>query len=657
AWSVASTDWVCQLRWANEKRILEMEFVEGCSLADWIRYAYTDRIETAPPANRNTFRTWLQKQVPSQITERRCAIPVSAVESTHVAAWLTLHIAVGLKHAHDRGVLHQDIKPANVLVDRTGVPLLTDFNVALIDGQNQDGSIGGTILYMSPEQLRAFYSGDPKAIDLIDLRSDIYSLGLVLLELLGGSKKWGLADPNSQQALVGELLTPKSRFTFDQISFVDGMDLTLAAIVEKALMPDPSERYQSVFEFETDLKNWLDGRSNRFAPNPSRLEQLVRFEKRNRFSLLSSAAFCLILFGVIFLFCIQERAYLSKNQATFQEIQNSLDEGRGAVAAERIGAIKSELNQLWLAPFIYPDELLSNSHRVDELSIQIRNYEQARFSSLFGQISLLSVHKNESGEADSLVRESLNTYGILKYPDWETRTPFVDIPSPQQGPLTENIAELMLVSMVLSSRQQKPAIEQWNEVIHRIPTPHRNYQIFQALRDRKLPEKLPEGLNRFELYLYGVWATLELQHPKAFDYYSRSLKRYSEAGDEKFWLRYRLGFTAHQLGNDREALNHYSVCLGMQPNFAWIPYNMALIEGKSGLNEAAVQYLRRAIHLDPKFSIAYIALATLHFEAGEWEPAYRTCEKAIEAGIDQPELFRIRSKVRDAISANDSRQF
>src|SRR5262249_8683608 len=95
--------------------------------------------------------------------------------------WIGARLADALAHAHDRGILHRDIKPANVLLTDDGQPMLLDFNLAA-DAARAGPRVGGTPAYMAPEQLRQV-CGEAAGVDA---RSDLFSLGVVLFEMLTG---------------------------------------------------------------------------------------------------------------------------------------------------------------------------------------------------------------------------------------------------------------------------------------------------------------------------------------------------------------------------------------------------------------------------------------------------------------------------------------
>jgi serine/threonine protein kinase/Tfp pilus assembly protein PilF len=193
------------------RQYLVTEFIKGGTLRDWARGGQ---------------RTWRQ-----------------TIE-------LLLGIADGLAVAHAAGILHRDIKPENILVSENGYGKLADFGLAkLTDGivlsqmgtltETQPGVAVGTIPYMSPEQA----SGKS-----LDARSDVFSFGVVLYELLVGRRPFAAA---SNLELLHSILHGEPQPLGQDIP------IALSALVEKALEKDPGDRYQSMQEITVDLRRLL----------------------------------------------------------------------------------------------------------------------------------------------------------------------------------------------------------------------------------------------------------------------------------------------------------------------------------------------------------------------------------------------------------------
>ncbi len=165
-------------------------------------------------------------------------------------AWLGAQLADALGEAHRRGILHLDLKPTNVLLTKRGVPKLIDFNLAA-DLRNDARRLGGTWNYMSPEQVRCTMDGAGSTP--IDHRSDIFSLGVVLHELLTGE----LPDRPERNRVAH---SPDSSASAPKSAAAAGRhahDRRLLRIVQRCLAPDPRDRYQDCEELRRALEHEL----------------------------------------------------------------------------------------------------------------------------------------------------------------------------------------------------------------------------------------------------------------------------------------------------------------------------------------------------------------------------------------------------------------
>ncbi len=165
-------------------------------------------------------------------------------------ALIVRKLALALADAHAQGVIHRDLKPANVMVDQKRQPLVMDFGLARREDEmqsrmTQSGTIMGTPAYMSPEQVKG-------QLDEIDAQADIYSLGIILYELLTGA----LPFEGSVAAVIGQILTETAR---SPIELRNDVDLDLQMICLKMIAKEKSDRYTSMQAVAKDLGDYLKG--------------------------------------------------------------------------------------------------------------------------------------------------------------------------------------------------------------------------------------------------------------------------------------------------------------------------------------------------------------------------------------------------------------
>ena len=261
---------------------------------------------------------------------------------------LFVRICDAVEYAHREGVLHRDLKPGNILVDESGHPKVLDFGVARSTDSDlrattlrtRVGEILGTLPYMSPEQL----AGDP---DLVDERSDVYALGVVLYELLAGRLPHDLANrslPEAARILGEEDPTPLS-----SVSRLFRSDLD--TIVGKALEKEKGRRYASAANLAADLRRYLEDRPISARP-ASAIYRLRKFADRNRILVAGvCAVFLLLVAGLsaslVFKARSDENARIAKSNE--EEAKKRADDVLSLSALQDLDDLTGEADRLWPA--------------------------------------------------------------------------------------------------------------------------------------------------------------------------------------------------------------------------------------------------------------------------------------------------------------------
>jgi tetratricopeptide (TPR) repeat protein len=214
-------------------------------------------------------------------------------------AWIAMILARTLHYAHGMQTFHRDVKPGNILLTLDHGPQLLDFNLAESPHaahQAESAMLGGTLPYMAPEQIKAFLN--PDLWGTVGARADIYSLGLVLRELLTGQAP-DLPDEKIPPArAMSDLLDRRTHLEIDVRRFNPQIPHALQAIVERCLCFDPDDRYPDALSLVEDLERFLTRQPLRLAVNPSRRERIGNWVTRNRARLVSTTVY-LALIGAL----------------------------------------------------------------------------------------------------------------------------------------------------------------------------------------------------------------------------------------------------------------------------------------------------------------------------------------------------------------------
>ena len=219
---------------------------------------------------------------------------------------LFVTICQAVNYAHQRGVIHRDLKPANIVVTADG-PKILDFGLARITAADvgatllsRAGEIHGTLAYMSPEQA----SGDSRDIDL---RTDVYSLGVVLYELVSGKPPYNTSGISVVQAIRQICEAPPRPLEGDE---------DLKTIVGKALEKEPGTRYQSASALAEDVERYL-GSQPILAHPPSTMYQLKKLVARHRGAVAAAGAIAALLLALAVTMVVQaQRVRRERDRAT-----------------------------------------------------------------------------------------------------------------------------------------------------------------------------------------------------------------------------------------------------------------------------------------------------------------------------------------------------
>ena len=496
--------------------------------------------------------------------------------------WIAAQLAEGLHHAHQRGILHRDIKPSNILLSAEGQPLLLDFNVAQeMASDTIQAILGGTVAYAAPEHLVALRDRTADLIRRVDQRSDLYSLGLVLAEMVTGKRPF--EQGGSYSALTTQIETmaiERSKSAPSLRKVRRDVPWSLESIARKCLDPDPARRYQQGDHLADDLRRFLDDRPLRYAPELSRVDRVRKFVRRHP-RLTTSGSILMVAMGVLVVVVvalIAARSHLAEASTRLGKAQ--AEERKRAHDA---GAVRA----LCLVNTILG--------RQDHLRQGIAVCEQT-----------LALYQLPDGTR------------CQEHPDW------MRLSAEERHQLAEDRRELLLLlagARVRLDQEDRPTLVGALALLDEaeaIPglAPSKalwfdrgsywsqlgNPERARAARDRA--DTIPAAIAR-DHYLLAI----SYARQGGRDGYRRAIVELNQAlklQPRHYWSALQRGICRMELGESAQALGDFGSCIGLWPEHPWGYFNRGCVLDRMGMKVDAIDDYTAALRCDPHFVAAWV---------------------------------------------------
>lgn len=532
---------------------------------------------------------------------------------TYPDAVLTLaaELADGLAHAHARGILHRDLKPANVLLSDDGRAMLLDFGMAedtKLRGTTGETTIGGTVPYMAPEHLDAYRLGRAG----LDTRCDVYSLGVIVFELLTGRAPFPTRVGGSDGVLQ-ESAADRRRPVPWLRGFNPALSPAVEALVRKCLAANPADRYQSAADLGDDIRRHLAHRPLRHAPNPSVGERVRKFACRwprlTSSGSVAAAALLLLAGGAVAANVARERSLameargrLAEHDTAFRDAQLFLDDRQRS----------------WPAL----DEGLGKVHAI-----------LARYDAADGDTWLSSPAVQSLPEADrERVRQDVGEAYYLMAQVAHLKASAATTPAERASELERGRAWNERAAQYAGDRLPRAVREQRAALL--------------ALGGSALPvEAPPEPGSARDRFLVGAQLARVGRQRDALPHLTEATRL--DPSNVSAWF---VRGTAH-LGLEQNELAavSFAACVALRPDFAPAWQNRGVALNRLRQFPAARADFDRTLELDPARGEVYVLRAGLRDAAGDLPGAHDDLSAALAAGVSPVRVHFLRAAVRDRL--------
>ena len=536
-------------------------------------------------------------------------------------AWWGARLAEALQHAHERGVLHRDVKPSNVLILADGTPMLLDFNLAqgpILDEAATDEGFtapGGTLAYMAPEHLDALARGDAEGVDA---RCDVYALGVVLYEALASTRPF---PPPTGALSVEDALHRAAEQRRAGAEPLRGehpeVPPALEAVVARCLAPDPAGRYASAAELAADLQAVADDGPLQHAREPQPFRAL-RWARRRRRP-LGALAFASVTMAIIGWSASDGLNHRKERRGEvlvlMKEGQAAEDKGQFAQAATQFDSAsklaqgRPELVDLFFTARTRHQRALEIAEAGARAATLSRRVESLKFR-IFGMAG-------EAAAVAAELKETLAPFFVFQNPNWfRLRVPsMLDVP--RRDRLKADVDELLFLWVWKLAGSGDPAVALDG----------------LALCDRALAFTATPGPWRaLRAYLSGQ---LGQRTP-------RGTAVEASATEDSARACLKWGLYCRLVGRNDLAQAWLERATRIEPDDYWTRYILSSHYYYGGHLDEAMQQCEAAVALAPGSYSARLNRARMLKEYGNWGPALDDLQKALDLATQPSERARAR---------------
>jgi serine/threonine protein kinase/Flp pilus assembly protein TadD len=528
--------------------------------------------------------------------------------------WVGACLAEALQYAHERGVVHLDLKPSNVLLAADGQPLLLDFHLALHPvpaGRVAPEGMGGTPEYMSPEQRAAYVAarrGQPVPA-AVDRRSDVYSLGRLLYTALGGKASGD-----------GETPPPLRRCN-------PWVSVGLADVVHRCLAPDPAGRYPDAAALAADLRRHLADLPLRGVPNRSLRERWRKWRRRRPYSLLWPSLLLTLAAAAVTLGAAGLERLRDAREA-LREGQEQMRRHSHAEAARTLARGKERA-----------ETVPGCRDLVGQFDAWLRRAGRARAAD---QLHAVTERLRFLAGGDGLPAADLRTLEAHCRTAWEVRDLVAGRPAAPLDDDTEEQARADLIDLALLWADLKQQLAPGDEAARAEARALLAEAEALAGPSPALARELralggsaaPAGDAAAPTFREHLALGRALFRAGELDRAARELGRAVELRPQDFWAHFYRGACAYRRGQHADAVASFTAAVALAPDCPEAYHNRALAAAACGKTAAALHDYGRALELAPTLASAALNRGILHYQQGSYPEALADLGSALRLGAD-----------------------